>query len=556
MTTTVTRENKTDLDTDFDTNEAVEEFDIRAEEQWPRYNMARTFHRNAHGEEMDFRGMSRKWMRDIYYDNHKNIIIIKCAQVGITEWACCDLFTQAKNGLRAIYVFPDDGKRNDFVADRINGLQKNSKEYADAIKSVKKESDTIKQKSIYGMNVRFVGSLSRKNFHEVPADVLYIDEFDLCDKDNLPYAYDRLKRSKHRLIRRFGNPEAESLGIHKLYQKSDMHEWFVKCDKCGHLQELDWFKHFIEKADYFYKLRNEDGNPMCESCNQPFNRLGYGEWRAQGTSDKIRGYHISRLFADDINENIIPELLELFNDSQDDGTALKKFWNTDLGLPFGDKGSQITEELMRACASGENIRKIRKQIKDGMELNTIAGIDQGKLFHIHISAMLDSIRYKLFAGTVQSWEQVYGLLKEFNVTTAVIDAQGGGYEETRDFIAKQDGAWMCYFRPLDRIQNVYDLKYKEGVVNVNRTECLDKSHRAYKQKNIVLPADYASLDGGDFVKQMKMPVRIIDPRGVPVWTKGVDHHRLADSYEMLAMMISGMTDSTQESGDWYARKIH
>ena len=58
----------------------------------------------------------------------------------------------------------------------------------------------------------------------------------------------------------------------------------------------------------------------------------------------------------------------------------------------------------------------------------------------------------------------------------------------------------------------------------------------------------------DFVKQMKMPVRIIDPRGVPVWTKGVDHHRLADAYENLASMISGMKNSTPNTRSWHVNR--
>jgi len=537
----VTATQKTKSDITLRRSEARDSGLIRIKKRYPRYYMAITAHRNAHGEPMDFKGASRKWLRDIYYDNHRNIIVMKCAQVGLTEWACCDLFTQARRGLRLLYVFPDDSKRNDFVADRINGLQKNSEQYSLAIKAVKKESDTIKQKSIYGMNCRFVGSLSRKNFHEVPADVLYIDEYDLCNQENLPYAYDRLKHSKHKLIRRFGNPEAESLGIHKLWEQSDKMEWYVRCDCCGHMQILDWFEHFVVKKNQSYSLRDEAGRPICQSCQQSFNRLGYGEWRPQQSESKIRGYHISRLFADDTDNTVITDLFDYFMDSQDDATALKKFWNTDLGLPFGDEGSQITESMMKACATGDNLRKLHKQHTDKViPMQTVAGIDQGKVFHVHISAMIDGIRHKLYVGTVPR-------------TTVVVDAQGGGYQETRDFVAARGGAWMCYFRPLDKIKNIYDLKPESGVVEVNRTECLDKSWKVYKQKKIVLPVDFKSLDGGDFVKQMQMPTRIIDPRGLPVWTKGVDHHRLADSYEMLASMISGMKNSTRKKRSWYAR---
>lgn len=527
----------------------------RIELAWPTYYTAIRHHRNAHGKPMDFKGPSRKWMRDYYKDNSPHTVTMKCSQIGATEKQLANLFTQAKAGLRGLYILPTDKKCNMFVADRVNGLQISSPEYAKNIKSIRKESDSLGQKSIYGNTCRFVGSNSRGNFHEFVADVIYFDEYDLCEKDNIPYAYDRIKHSKYKYVNILGNPEAESLGIHREYLDSDQQEWHVPCNKCGHEQVLDWFKHFVEKINGYYHLRNTEGNPTCLNCGQPFNRLGGGRFIPMAPENTIRGYHLSRLFADDTDDFVIINLYNLFIRSQNNQTALKKFWNTDLGLPYRNEEDKITEVDILRMATGEAWETIKPEGESEFIVRTVAGIDQGEYFHVHISRVVNGIRYKIFIGTKTEWSEVYDLLESYNVETAVIDAQGGGYAEVRKFVAEYDGAWMCYFRKLDQIKKIYDLMGDDGVVNTNRTESIDLAVKDIKEGRVVIPSDYKEIDNGDFLKQMTMPTRMEDSRGRPIWTKGVDHHFLAHDYETIALWISGMEDSqVKDNESWTIRR--
>ena len=510
------------------------------EAKWPRLFMAMTYHRTTKGERLTF--ADKKWLSEIYKDNNTRMVIIKCSQVHMTEHFICAMFSLARRGLRGLYILPTNEHRRPFVSDRINRLRDCSKEYEKSLRSKFSQSDSNVYKLIFGSGWKFVGANVRKNFFEFPADVLIMDEFDLLDQDNITYAYDRLGDSKSRYVYKFGNPTTEGQGIAKEFEGSTQNEWMVRCCHCDAEQQLDWYNHFVEESGGSYRLRHDSGNPLCEKCGRSFDRCGPGRWVAQNPTSEISGYRISRLFVHKSETDIVghptDSLFSKFMMSIGNPTLMQNFHNNYLGQTYESIELRLSDSIMNSCSAKQPVR-----FEQNEDFRTIAGIDQGRKFTIVISAIVDGVIHDIAYEICDTWEQLYSLLAAHNTTTAVVDAQGGGYAETRNFVRRQQGAWMCYYRPRDQIKEAYVLNYGELVVKTNRTELLDSMVATFKNKRVVIRHDWQSAVNCSYASEMQVPKRIMDAAGNIVWTKGTDHFFHASAYRYLAKLISGMNNS-------------
>ena len=510
--------------------------------KYPRLLMALAHHRTTKGGRMEF--ADKPWLTAIYQDNSKEMVIIKCSQVHMTEHALCAMFTFAKSGHRGMYILPSKEHRKTFVADRVNRLKDYSELYSHAIKEgSSNESDSNVYKSIFGQGWKFVGSTVRKDFFEFPCDILFFDEYDELDQDNLWYAYDRVANVPNPIIWKFGNPTRDGFGIHGEYLKSDQKEWHVDCNECGHEQVLDWYIHFVQKVNGKWQLRDVSGRPVCIDCGKPFDRLNFGRWIALNPASKVSGYRISRLFIrKDKEKNDIYALFEKFLSVQDSPTGLQNFHNNYLGVTFENTEFKLTREaVLRSRYTGD--------IEfDPTRFRTVMGVDQGKLFTCVISLVHDNEIIDLYYARVKRWADVAKLEDQFHVIQTVVDAQGGGYAETRDFVASGGHRYMCYYRPKDQVKGEYKQDQRTQVVETNRTELLDLTAMAVIGNKAHSRRDCEALGG--YIDEMIASSRITDAGGNPVWTKGTDHFFHASAYRYLAWKLSGMSHSMVQPKGW------
>ncbi|MCK4500116.1 phage terminase large subunit family protein, partial [Candidatus Babeliales bacterium] len=214
----------------------------KIEKKYPRLFMGLVHHRTTDGTQMTF--SNKKWLTDIYKDNSRFMIFVKCSQVHMTEHALCAMYTFARQGKRGMYVIPSNEHRRTFVADRIDRMKDYSELYDQALKEGTRDgSDSNIYKTLFGVGWKFVGSNVRGDFYEFPCEVLFFDEYDLLNHENVIYAYDRVANCRYPIIWKFGNPTRDDYGIHAEWVESDQREWFVECH-CGHEQVLDWHNHF------------------------------------------------------------------------------------------------------------------------------------------------------------------------------------------------------------------------------------------------------------------------------------------------------------------------
>lgn len=525
-------------------------------EQYPPLFMALANHRTTRNEALTF--YDKPWLRAIYMDQASHIVIMKCIQVGITEYALCAMFGMAQSGKRGMYLLPDDSWRQTFVADRIDGLMNRCPAYRDAITAVDKQSDSRVFKNIFGTAWKFAGSHAKtvgavagekgkpKAAFEYQASALIIDEYDQHEQQDMSYFLDRLADEQNPTILNFGNPTVESRGIAVEFAKSDQKHWVVKC-QCQQEQELDWYKHFVlRREDGQFELRDPGFRPICDACHRPFDRLGPSRWKKFNPKSKVSGYAVGRLFIYK-GPTDIQELWVKFLKAQGNPSALQNFHNNWLGVPYENADLKVTEGLLAECAmKGPEVMTGPPDTP----MFTLAGIDQGKHFHIKISKVEDGVRIPLCFAVLDRWDQVDGLLDEYQVGCAVIDAQGGGYAETRQFVERRDGAWMCLYVPKDKAGALYKADRKTGVVSVNRTEMCDVALQHMRSGLWLLPKNYASLHNGDVKAHLMAPVRTLDVGGRPIWTRGVDHFFHANVYETVAYLISGLTNSIRKPSSW------
>ena len=523
----------------------------KLEEKYPRLFMALVHHRNTDGDRMTF--SDKKWLGDIYKDNARDMIFMKCSQVHMTEHALCAMYTLARQGNRGMYILPSKEHRRTFVADRIDRMKDWSQLYNDCLKEGTRDgSDSNVYKTIFGTGWKFVGSNIRNDFFEFPCSVLFFDEYDLLDQDKIKYAYDRIANARRPIIWKFGNPTRENFGIHEEWLESDQREWHVECH-CGHEQIMDWYQHFVKEVPGGFALRHVSGMPICEECNEPFHRLGPGEWKALNPGAKTHGYHITRLFINKAGSKRgaqdILKLFKKFIKAQNDPTALQNFHNNYLAQTYENIDFKIDDALLESC-----------RVKDAIEdydptiYRSIMGVDQGKYFTCTISIVVDGVLYDVHYTNVRHWSDVVKLEKDWNVVFTVVDAQGGGYEETRTFCKQKEGRYMCYYRPKDQIKHLYEKADKTSTVLVNRTEILDKVVQSMKNGKTKIPKDFKFRLNGSWSKQMKCPARVTDPNGRPIWTKGVDHFFHSSAYRYIAYLISGMKNSIASSKSWFVDK--
>ncbi len=521
--------------------------DVMAE-KYPRLFMGMVHHRTTNGQRMTF--SDKPWLTAIYKDKAHNLVVVKSSQVHLTEHALCAMYDFARRGLRGMYVLPSGTHRKTFVYDRIDRMKAHSPLYAEAVENLDdRKFDSNVYKMFFGAGWKFVGSNVRGDFFEFPCDVLFMDEFDLLDQENIVYAYDRLEDCKNPYVWKFGNPTREGFGILDEYMDSDQKEWQVDCGKCGHEQILDWYNHFVEKTPSGWNLRHSSGSPLCLSCGEPFDRTGDGRWIALNPGrDRASGYRVSRLFVNKRGvARDIGKLFKQFIKAQNNPTALQNFHNNYLAVEYENIEFKMNEALMRKAALKMPV------IFDPEIHRTVMGTDQGKKFTCTISMVLDGTLYDIVHTEVDTWGQVEALEATYNVVNHCIDAQGGGYVETRQFVKKKGMRWMVYYRAKDQIKTpVCNRVYDKQILETNRTELLDLMVKSYKDGKTRIPMDWRTRAHGQFFKQMLVPSRVVDAGERPIWTKGKDHFFHSSAYRWLAYYVSGMKNSVMSKKSWSA----
>lgn len=540
----------------------------------PKYGLAAFIHQTETENDLIF-DRTTAWQVPILQDNSPQQVFMKCSQVGITVIAIITMLVNLMKGLPGLYVLPTKGTMYQFVKNRIDPILMQVPFYAKHYAQRREDATGSELKKIFRRGVKFAGSNVKSAFFEMPAGWYIIDERDLCEQKNLKYLADRIRRAKIKRWMEIGNPLHENAGIHEKWKISSQQEWNITCPHCNTQQTLTWEANCVRQVSkrryvlrdrkvqaMLNKLRKtepmktacdmlqdqldltgQDARIYCgqAECQKVIDRHAPGRWIAKHPDRTVSGYHINQIFGDP-NPGAI---FRMYSDQMagiHDPAQREHFYNNILGLPYSEKGNRITDQMLADAAQDYQMPfKLPAQIMQHDFAWTTAGCDVGNTWHLHISGMFmkdfQVYRVKLFVGQIDGPEELHDKCVLFNVTSGVIDAM----PETRlarKFCATHAGWNMCWYT-----DNKEELKpdKKKPEIKINKTEALDGSLAEWDAGFVTVAMDFRSLDGGEFVEQMKAPVREIDPDTKKIsWSKPPnDHHRHADTYDWLATRLPG-----------------
>jgi len=497
-------------------------------------------------------------MVPIYKDPAPHKVIQKCVQWGGTEYAICWAFARAHRGLSGVYVLPTKVVRDQFVANRINGLLDRAPWYKAQVGRT--DATILKQ---FGAGVlKFLGSNVATDFTEFPAQFYIVDELDRCDLGDMNRSHYGLKMledrtsSTHLLTGKvaewikLSNPTIAGYGISLEYQKSSRAQWFVPCPHCGEKQPLDWFGGVVEQTDdNGYELKSHTHSPsigggvdiLCRHCNKALDRLADGEWVHEFPNRDVSGYHISKMFT---AQTTLDAMWASFQNCLSNPTEKQWFYNSELGIPYSGDGDKLTFGDFDKCISDYALPK--------RATGAVAGVDVGGVLHVRIDMLRGGKRRLVHAGIVPTWNELERLFKLYGVTTFVVDAMPEMHL-ARKFVHDHPGGFVCDFsQPTSVVETKIDRRDRK--IKGNRTAMCDQMVAAYLDQLIELPSDYRGLDRGDWTKQMMAPTRILDASRKPpcfIWDEGAlpDHHFFADVYSHQAALIRGFAQKAY-GGEW------
>jgi hypothetical protein len=459
------------------------------------------------GAPLDF--ISHKYLVQIYQDQSPNITYKKSAQTGLTEKNISEamwLVDQFKEN--ALYLFPTSGTISDIVQERVDEPINNSPYLASVSgrskKIMGKQADKIGLKRMSKGFIYFRGANASTQITSVPADIIFVDELDRMEPENVPYFTKRLGHSSRKWQRWFSTPTVPNYGIDELYNKTCQYVWHVKCNHCGQGQELT----FWDNIKYDINIETIV-NPHfeCQFCHKTF--VPYeleGEWiKHNPTSDKI-GYFISQLYSPHF------DIVEAIEDSlQTAEYRVMQFYNQTLGLAYEPKGSKITEEELMAC--------IRNYANPFESQECVMGVDVGKVLHVitrNTDRITDMQELKFFdkqeakenGGSETDCLEYW--IERRQPKRVIIDA----LPETRkaqNIANKFKGrVLLCYYTGLKEVKDDkkwYVVATDAPKVNTDRTMSLDVTFAELQKQEVFLPNNLNSYPL--FKKHLKNLVRII-----------------------------------------------
>lgn len=507
------------------------------------------------------------YLVDIYRDETQVIVMKKAAQMGASEWGVTDsVYVCDQLGGNVMYIMPTDADVSDFSQSRFAPAIEAS-EYLNSIvishRSDARGTDKVTLKRIRNAYLFLRSGTVKKDgrarqLKSVPSDEIILDEVDELDPRAPEIGRKRLGHSLIARERYISTPTYPGYGIDVLWNESDQSTWQVKCQSCGHWQDMTIYDVVTEWDSLERPVRwhgQEEGKAWvaCRKCGRRLNRLARGVWVQKYPGRSKRGYHLSKLFSGRIKLLQVVENLQQTNE-----TKRREVYNQDLGETYTPRGGQLTPTILDGCR--------REYLHGPMPGETTwMGVDVGSVLHVVVRAgrhKESGERPQRWAGEADSFEELGRLMRRFAVDVAVIDALPET-RSAREFQAhwSPGRVWLAYYDVAESGNKKIETTIwneGEGTVTIDRTRSLDETFARFYDKKNTLPADARDLP--DYYKHLCSLVRKLEERKggkkVAIYIESgadADHYAHAENYCMAAMLapkppdyVPPVTVSTRE----------
>lgn len=464
-------------------------------------------------------------LRHIYQDMHPEIVILKAAQIFISEFLINTLLWVADTGWaqrgNALYVMPTQTHMDDFSKGRIATAIEQSPHLRERVTQTN-SSSSIRMRQIAGRSAYLRGSETVSSLRTVDADLVINDEVDLFTPGSIEKSKERLGSSRQPLFIAASQPTYPEVGIDLLFSGTDKRKWFIPCNHCGKEQTLTW----DDNVNFDEKTLHID--VVCRFCRRSIDRFVDGYW--EPTNDKItttaHGYHLSKLYSPRAN---LQAMLERFL-AVDDIEKTQSFYTADLGIPYRPRGSKAAAEDFEYQAFD-----FHKQVVT----DCYFGVDVGATLNLSILGrksrgdnLAENPFYLIDNQVLAGFDDLESFWRLHRPKMTVVDAKGDP-RATMDWVEKHPGRAYRH----EHVASYTDPKFTDDDAKVrqDRTAMLDEMFSWMRQHWIILHPHTEKL----FIAQMTAPVREIvrsqDGRLVPRYIgERADHYAFSTAYAVLA----------------------
>lgn len=517
-----------------------------------------------------------EWQRAILDSTHRNVVVTKCSQVGLSEIMSrmAPAFLATNPDTTSIYAYPTLQDAQRFAKSRIDPVIRGS----DTLKGMMAPgSDSSMFKQIGTSQLHLVGT--RSPIISVATDLIVFDELDFCVAENVTTAESRLTHSRFRdpvtgdrgLMRKFSTPTVPGYGVSDLYDRSNQYVYMVKCRHCSHWFHPQFLHHCVvdgwdksfEELTYLDVISLEDrglvssGRLLCEKCHNVVTvedlLVDNRQWVAKHPSrTMIEGFSVNPL--DSPTYRYVPFLLRKLVSYRGEQAHFRNF---ELGLPYADASNSILPDVVRENTTLTPIPP--EQARALGVTGCIAGLDLGKTSWFVVGRVHNRQVHVLWAEQIRLRSEtgndletrVLELLDTYGVYRLVSDAEPYTDTVLKLQSARGEGCVLpCKYDLTDRNLQSYRVD-----------EPADKPWSVHAQRTKVLNHLAKRINSGQFrfakfpemvtvIKHLQGTKRVdrFDEHGEMEsdWVKvGDDHYAHALSYMNIA---ADMTEKEFECG--------
>lgn len=383
-----------------------------------RYIEEKTY---LNGDKFSFK--DHEFQKDIISDTSQELNVQKCAQVGLSEvmaryaLAICRVMPY----FSTILTMPGAKDAENFFKTRINAVINDSPDLRDNLDS---DIDNTSMKGFGGSILYGRGTRGSTAALSVPADLLIHDELDRSDPHTIQQYVSRLKHSKHKMIRRFGTPMYNGMGIALAMTTSMRKHHMCKCHRCGHDFVPNYHKHVVipgwdkpkQELDSYNlgKIDWESSYLACPKCGKEPSLLPeHRQWVVENTHDSFaaKGYYVTPFSA----PNVVP-ISRIVKEST--LFLWHEFCNQTLGETASSETSTLVLDDIKAC----------KYTSGSLEAGNLhaMGVDIGHTCYFTVGRRVDGrllVVHRERCSLAKVKEVRERLMERFRVITSVWDWQ-------------------------------------------------------------------------------------------------------------------------------------
>lgn len=471
---------------------------------------------------------NHEYQRDIFNSNVQRQVFLKGAQLGITTIIMLThlykmITRQFEQG--CLYLFPTQLDVQDFSRGRLNPVIVDNECISKFVENDAQETKRIGRAMFYLRGAKSTAKVeglkeTSSQLKSIPVDAVVFDEADEMSPAMIDLALERMSHSKVQKETYLSTPTIPDWGVDKLFKQSDQRYWYLRCSKCNGETCLE-----LTFPDCLHIRPDKTVIRLCQKCRDRELDPQIGRWIPLYPNVEFTGWRISQL-----NSAYV-----------DPGTILYKY----LDPPMGNIGEIYNSKLAQAYVSAEN-RLTKAQVLALCTDRPMAendpgpcymGIDPGHTIHCVIGKRSPHRAGDIiFIGELKTFEELYGLIKRFNVTRAVIDELPETHEIRKLCRAFPGKMYRCHYSETHLDQ--YKWNDAEQRVVVNRTESLDASHHEIDREMITLPKLSPLLE--TFAYHCQNISRVLkhdvetNSKIFRYLSTGADHYRHAFNYECIA----------------------